>query len=164
MKKILSVVVLALGLTVFSASYASANTWITDLSAGTNTYYKFIEEDFLGKWSVYFETRSKVTSNYAGTGSGAVTLGTYYTRQISSSGADGNIIHKGATYLVDSYNEKTYTYNTACHVLYDAQTLTLNKTVGWSSSKNPYLTYPLKPGVCSGQNYVNVNHVYVNRK
>ena len=162
MKKILSVIGLIFGLTVFFSSYASADTWVTDLKPGTYTYYTFPNQDYLGQWGVYWETRTKATSNYTGTGSGAVTLSTYYTKQKSSWGASGDIVHKGSTYLVDSYNNKTYSYNTACHILYNAQTLTLNKTVGWSSSKNPYITYPLKPGVCSGQNYINANQVYVN--
>ncbi|SFE93241.1 hypothetical protein SAMN05428981_110104 [Bacillus sp. OV194] len=35
--------------------------------------------------------------------------------------------------------------------LYNAETLTMGKTVGWSSTRNPYINYPLKPGVCAGQ-------------
>lgn len=162
MRKILLSLVSVLFVSLFSLQHAFAYSHIANLSAGTNTYYDFFNEDYLGKWSVYFETRTNATSNYAGSGSGAIKLSWYYTNEISKQNA--SLIERGNTTLVDSYNDISYSYNTYCTPLNQALTVTMNKTVGWSSSLNPYITYPLKDGACAGQAYVTVNHIYVNRK
>ncbi|MED1712013.1 hypothetical protein P4V29_33895 [Bacillus thuringiensis] len=143
---------------------AFADTHIENLSLGSWTRTSFPSENVLGKWGVTWETRTQYTSNYKGAGKAAIKIKTYYTRQTKSWGTNKDIVNKGTTYLVDSYNEKTYTYNTYCELLYTPKTLSINKTVGWKSSANPYINYPLKPGTCYGSPYANVNHIFVNAK
>ncbi|ABO68803.1 hypothetical protein [Geobacillus thermodenitrificans] len=164
-KKFLSLTLFSLAFTFLLVSpKAFADTHIQQLNLGTYTYYNFLTEEYLDDWGVYWETRTKAQSKYKGVGKDPIYLYTYYTKQIDSWGAKDDIVHKSDMWLVDSYNNKTYVYYTYCNILYNAQTITINKSVGWSSSYNPYLTYNLKPGICAGSKYVVVNHVFVNAK
>jgi hypothetical protein len=118
----------------------AAPTKVYNLDYGLNEFSNRISFSAL-TYDMYFDAEISA-SYYNGTGSSAMRWNEFTTGNARIYPNDGTKHpYSNTAYLVDAYNNRTYTYSTTyCDDMTNYKSIYPNKYLGWSSSYNPYFT------------------------